>query len=66
LAASLKRPAVVAAMRGIGRQATSAIGVVLAVCLGVRVAAWLIGPLLPILIGISIVYAVMFGLFRRG
>jgi hypothetical protein len=53
-------------MRGIGRQATSAIGVVLAICLGVRVGAWLIGPLLPILIGIAIVYAVLFGLFRRG
>jgi len=50
---------------GFGRRATSAIGVVLAVCLGVRVAAWLIGPLLPILIGVGVVYAVALGLLRR-
>ena len=50
---------------GFGSRATSAIGVVLAVCVGVRVAAWLIGPLLPILIGIGIVYAVALGFLRR-
>jgi hypothetical protein len=50
---------------GFGSRATSAIAVVLAVCLGVRVAAWLIGPLLPILIGVGIIYAVALGLLRR-
>jgi CHASE2 domain-containing sensor protein len=50
---------------GFGSRATSAIAVVLAVCLGVRVAAWLIGPLLPILIGVGVVYAVALGLLRR-
>lgn len=50
---------------GLGSRATSAIGVILAVCLGVRVAAWLIGPMLPILIGVGVIYAVALGLLRR-
>jgi hypothetical protein len=43
----------------------SAVGTVLLVCLGVRIAAWLIGPTLPILIALGVVYAVVLGLVRR-
>jgi hypothetical protein len=43
----------------------SAVGMVLLVCLGVRIAAWLIGPTLPILIVLGVVFAVATGLVRR-
>jgi hypothetical protein len=52
-------------IQGWGRRATSAVGVVVVVCLGARVAASLVGPLMPLLIGIAVVYAVVFGLVRR-
>jgi hypothetical protein len=41
------------------KRAREAIGLVLLICIGVRVAAWLIAPLLPALI----VLAVIIGLF---
>jgi CHASE2 domain-containing sensor protein len=48
-----------------GRRITEAITTVVVVCLSVRVAAWLIGPLLPILIGVGVVYAVALGFMKR-
>lgn len=52
-------------IKELGSRATAAIGVVLAVCLGVRIGAWLIGPLLPVLMGVGVVYAVALCLVRR-
>ena len=37
----------------------SALGVVLAVCIGVRVAAWFIAPLIPALAGLFVVTLVL-------
>ncbi len=48
-----------------GRRITEAITTMVVVCLAVRVAAWLIGPLLPMLIGVGVVYALALGLLRR-
>jgi hypothetical protein len=48
-----------------GRRITDAITTVVVVCLGVRGAAWLIGPLSPILISVGVVYAVALGFVKR-
>lgn len=37
----------------------SALGVVLAVCVGVRVAAWFIAPLIPALAGLFVVVLIL-------
>lgn len=35
--------------KGLGRRIVAGLGAVLAVCLGVRLGAWLVGPELPLL-----------------
>jgi purine-cytosine permease-like protein len=49
-------------------KAMSAVVVVLTVAVGARVAWWLLAPLVPVLVvlvGLGVVYAVVLGRFRR-
>jgi len=42
-----------------GRRITEAITTVVVVCLGVRLAAWLVAPILPFLVALCVVSAVL-------
>lgn len=48
------------------RRVTDALVVVLLVCAGIRVAAWLIEPVLPLLGGLAVVAAIGIVLLGRG
>ena len=48
-----------------GKRVTSALGLVVLVCLGIRLSAWLITPVLPALGALCVVVAILFLLLRR-
>lgn len=48
-----------------GKRITSALGIVVIVCLGIRVSDWLITPVLPVLGALCVVVAVLLLLLRR-